>query len=322
MSAEAVLKKDANANTVDFTAPAALASGQIIQLPDGRAGVVAGLVGFAAGEVATAMVSGQFTVAKTASVVGLDGDQAYWDRSANTATPLQATAGADFKLGVFVGDAASADADCVVDLNVSPKYVVSLRDGDAFTSAVVLTAGTPAVTPIVGGVKMTFSATAEAQKCDILSDKSIPVDVPFIVEGKAAIFDIGDDAALDINLGVANATHATDADSITESCFLHLDGTALSILAESDDGTTEVEATDTTVDAVDDTYFDFRIDCRDLEDVKLYVNAVRVLSTSTFKLDAATGPLKLLAHIEKTSDNTTADVRVSHFAIRATDIAA
>ena len=318
---EAILYRHSSPATVKWTAAVAYAAGQLVQVPDGRIGVIAGLQAVAIGETAVAYVEGQFTITKTASIVILDGDKVYWDRSADSATPLKAVAGADFFAGVAIGDAASADTTVVVDLNVEPSYVIdALRDPS--DTVVVLTSGTPAVDMGPGYAKATFSATAEAQKVDIMSKHSIPVTVPFIVEGRVAIYDIGDNAALDINIGLANATHATDGDAITESCFLHLDGSALSILAESDDGTTEVDATDTTVDAVDDTYFDFRFDCRDLEDIQIYINGVLVLGSTVFKLDAATGPLKLLAHLEKTSDATTADVRISHLAIRATDLAA
>jgi hypothetical protein len=126
-------------------------------------------------------------------------------------------------------------------------------------------------------------------------------------------------------VGIANATHASDADTIAESVFLHVDGAdtngAVNILAESDDGTTEVAATDTTVDFAAGTPFEFRIDCRDLTDIQIYINGVNVLPASVFKLNAATGPLKLLAHIEKGANDTLADVRVHHLAIRTTDLA-
>jgi predicted RecA/RadA family phage recombinase len=318
---EAALYRDSSPATVRWTATEAYSPGQIVQVPDGRIGVIAGLESVAIGEIAVAYVEGQFTVAKTSGVVFLDGDRAYWDRSANTATPLKAVAGADCEMGVVIGDAASADATCVVDLNVQPRYVIDALHNPSDT-VLVLTAGTPSLSMGPGYTKMAFSATAEAQKVDILSKHSIPVDIPFIVEGRLAIYDIGDEASVDINVGIANATHASDCDSITESCFLHLDGTALDIKAESDDGTTEVAATDTTVDAVDDTYFDFRMDCRDLTDIQIYINGVNVLPASVFKLNAATGPLKLLAHIEKGANDTLGEVRISHLAIRATDLAA
>ncbi len=319
--AEATLVKDANANTVDTTAWKALTSGEVVQLPDGRAGVVLGLAGAAAGDPVTLLVAGQARLAKTADVAVLNGDAIRWDRSANTATPLNAIADADFLVGVAIADAEAADDVVVVELNAKPVYQIDVFR-DRSDTVIVKTAGSPSITWTPGCAKLAFDNTAEAQKVDILSAAAIPVTVPFIAEGRVAAFDIGDDAALDFNIGVANATHASDADSITESVFFHLDGSALDIKAESDDGTTEVAATDTTVDAVDDTFFDFRIDARDLSNIKLYINGVRVLATSTFKLNKATGPIKLLVHLEKSSNDTTGEVRVAHLAIRTLDAAA
>ena len=325
--AEALLSKDAD--TIDVITPAAgYAAGEVIQLTDGRAAFVVGLLPRVSGDPAALKTRGQVTLAKKAAVVILEGAPLYWDRSAGTVTPLKAVAGADFFIGVAVSDEIAAATTVVVDLNVEPHYTIDIFR-DPTDTVIVLSAGTPAVTMGPGYAKITFSATAEAQKADIMSKHSIPIDpagdvIPFIVEGRAAIYDIGDNAALDINIGLANGTHATDADEITNSLFLHLDGTALSILAESDDGTTEVAAADTLVDAVDDTYFDFAFDCRDLTDIQIYINGVNVLAATEFKLDAATatGPMKLLVHLEKTSDNTTADVRVNKLALRATDLAA
>lgn len=317
---EAVLSKDANANAVDLTAEAAIAPNEVLQLPDGRAAVKLGLASAADGDPIALATRGQFTVAKTSGVVVLKGAPLYWDRSANSASPLRAAAGADFFLGVSTEDVASTTTSVVVDLNVEPSYTIDIFR-DPTDTVVVLTAGTPALQMCPGHARLYFSATAEAQKVDILSLTSIPVTVPFIVEGRCTIKDNGDAAALDFNIGVANGTHATDADSITESLFIHLDGNDLNLDAESDDGTTEVAATDTTVDAVEGTYFDFAFDCRDLSDIKIYINGVRVLSTSTFKLDAATGPLCLLVHLEKTSDDTPGEVRVEKLALRAMDFA-
>lgn len=316
---EAALYKDAD--TITILAPAALASGQVVQLPDGRAGYVMGLKAVAAGDPVEIQVGGQAVVAKTANVEILPGDELRWDRSANTATPLNAIADADFVIGTAVDGAAAADTTVVVALNKRPVYAIDIFR-DRSDSVIVKTAGTPAVTWTPGCATLTFSTTAEAQKVDIMSAAAIPVGVPFIAEGRVAAFDIGDDAALDFNVGIANGTHASDADEIAESVFFHLDGSALDIKAESDDGTTEVAATDTTVDAVDDTFFDFRIDARDLSDIKLYINGARVLSAKTFKLDKATGPFKLLVHVEKSANDTPGDFRVAHLAIRTLDAAA
>lgn len=315
--AEATMYKDAS--TITVAAPAAGVSGQVLQLPDGRAGMVLGLTSYASGDPIEVQVDGQVTLAKTASVVILDGDPIYWDRSANTATPLFAEATADFFIGVAVGDAASAGTTVIVALNVKPVYAIDIFR-DRSTTVLVGTANKPTCTWTPGRVILSADATNEAQKIDVLSDLSIPIAVPFIVEGRMAIFDISAGANPDFNVGIANATHASSADTIAESVFIHLDGTSLNILAESDDGTTEVAAADTTVDAVDDTFFDFRIDCRVLTDIQIYINAVNVLPNSVFKLDKATGPMKLLAHLEKTSSTDTAVMHVAHLAVRTTDI--
>ena len=322
MSAEATLEKDAD--TVDVTADAARASGEVLQLTDGRASVVSGLKAVASGDPMSLRTCGQERMPK-ASVVCLKGAQAFWDRTNNVVTPLQGVTGANYKCGVFLEDASATAADVLVDMNASPVYLIQLQR-DPFEHLLVKTVvgSTTVLMPILevyGGVsRLAFGLTAEAQKLDLLSKNTCPKTVPFIVEGRCAIYDIGDAAALDFNIGLANATHASDADAITESLFLHFDGTALDIKAESDDGTTEVAATDTTVDAVDDTYFDFAFDCRDLAAIKIYINGVRVLSATAFKLDAATGPFKLLAHLEKSADDTPGDVRIANFTLRTFDV--
>ena len=163
---------------------------------------------------------------------------------------------------------------------------------------------------------MIFGTTAEAQKVDLLSTRGFAVESNWIVDGVVNVITNGDAAAVDFNIGVANATHATDADSITESCFLHIDGAAVDIFAESDDGTTEVAATDTTVNFTAGTQFYFIIDGRDTADIQIYINGVLMLPSSVFKLNAATGPLKLLAHLEKSSDDSPGTFSIDRFRVR------
>lgn len=307
-----------------LSAAAAIAAGEVVQLPDGRAGVYAGQNAAAAGDPATLYTRGRFAFAKTASIVLLKGGKAYWDRSANAVHFRPVQADGDFYLGTIAADAASTDTTVDVDLNEKQNLVIEWGKG-IWDSVTVLTAGTviPNTTTGVCGTdpggsntKFTFSATAEAQKVDALSRAAVPIGIKGVFEARVAIYNIGDNAALDINIGLANGTHATDADSITESVFIHLDGNSLNINAESDDGTTEVAATDTTVDAVDDTYFEIWIDFRDNTDIQIYIDGVNVLPSSVFKLNAATGPMKALVHLEKTSDDTVADVRVESIGVR------
>ena len=175
-----------------------------------------------------------------------------------------------------------------------------------------------------GVLKFAFDAVAEAATAALYMQAApIHPSTNPIVEFRLAIFDIGDDAALDINFGLANDTHATDADTITDSIFFHLDGTDLSVLVECDDGTNQTIAVDSTVDLTDDTYARFKIDCTDLSDIKFYIDLeagagyVRVLSTTTFSVAAMTNALTPIVHVEKTSNDTLADVRLDWIRVRA-----
>ena len=98
--------------------------------------------------------------------------------------------------------------------------------------------------------------------------------------------------------------------------FIHVDGNVLNILAESDDGTVEVTSIDTTVNYAEGTYFEVWMDLRNPADIQIYIDGVLVLPSSTFRLDAATGPLKALIHVEKASNDTVAIVDTEFFRVR------
>lgn len=307
---------------------AAVAAGEIRQGADGRAEVKQGQNAAASGDTVGFVTTGIFTVTKAASVVIIDGAPLWWDHSANAATPVPQEGDRDFFLGTAVcpaADAAAADTTVACNINVMPVYKIDLNR-DPFRNVTVKTVvgsttiEIPRIDRWGSTHAMIFGATAEAQKLDLLSEGSFTVNSNWVVEGTVNILDDGDAAAIDFNIGVANATHASNADTITESCFFHMDGNAVDILAESDDGVSvEVAATDTTLDYTLGTPFHFTIDGRNPADIQMYVNGVLVLGSTVFRLDAATGPLKLLAHLEKSSDDTIADYRVTRFAVRTAE---
>lgn len=296
----------AGVDTLDYTPDAAVTGGDVLQLADGRAAHASRDI--AAGALGAVAVAGIVTVAKTANIVLLDGGEVYWDHSAGAAH-YKRGADRDFFIGTLVGDAAAADTTCKVNLNVRPNYDISLADG--FRTLMILTAGTPRLLPNGrAGAQATFSATAEAQKIDALSNEGFGKAANAIVEARITVVDGGDNAALDINVGVASGTHATDADQIANSLFVHMDGNSTNINLESDDATTEVAATDTTLDYTAGTPIDVWFDLRNPADIQCYVNGALVLADTVFTLAAATDPLKLLIHMEKTADDTTANVAV------------
>jgi len=312
MTAEAVPYRDANPH--NLVAAAAMDAGQVIQLADGRAGYVAGLKNASANDSVAVECEGIVTLPKTASIVLLDGGKAYWDHSANK-VHFKPVNDKDFFIGTVVGDASSAATTCRVRLNVRPSYVIDLRGPEGYwTSEATLGLGT---TVLPGGVlQLAFDAVAEAAQAAVYSERTVPISSNPILEARVACFDKGDNSALDFDIGLANGSHATDFEAVTEFVTVHMDGNSLNINAQSDDGTTDVAVADTTVDAVDDTFFEIWIDVRDPSDVQIYIDGVLVLGATVFTLAAATGPLKPIIHMEKTSDDTVADFRLDFMRVR------
>jgi len=304
---------------IDWTADAAYSSGAIVQLRDGRAGQVTADV--ESGRVVAVRVEGLVRVAKTASMVVLPGSKLFWDHSANAAHLLHRN-DRDFFIGTAQEDAASSATTVLVDLNVQPVFTVGFESG--FVSVPINTAGFPfAHGAGREGVNLGFSATAEAQKVDALTHRGFAggsAGAEAVGHFLICVNTNGDAAAVDINVGIASGTHATDADSIAESLFCHIDGNSTNINFESDDGTTEVAATDSTVDFTAGTPFLVQYDLRDLTDIQVYVDGVSVLPASVFKLNAATGPLKCLAHMEKTSDDSPGNVSVLYGGITTAQV--
>jgi hypothetical protein len=126
----------------------------------------------------------------------------------------------------------------------------------------------------------------------------------------------GSNATQDFNIGVANETHTSNADTIAESVFIHVDGGSTNITAECDDGTNETAATDTTIDYTEGTAIAnrvyFTIDMRSPSDIQIYVNGALVLGATTFSVAAKTGTWFLLVHLEKSSSTDVYKVGVDY----------
>lgn len=279
---------------------------EVQQAPTGEAGVYDRATAAAAGAYADLTTVGTFLVAKAAGFVALPGNRAYWDHSAN-ACSYRKNADRDFYIGRFAEDATSAATGALVELNVDPPYDRDLaRDG--FASVLV---GTPAAggfgypVNLGGALVFELTATNEAQKVDALGVDGFATGANAIVEGAFRVISDGAGAVVDASIGVANGTHASDADAITESVFVHLDANNTNVNAESDDGTTEVAATDTTTDYTEGATLACRkevwIDMRNPADVQVYVDGALVLDATTFNVNAAVGPWFLLVHLEKTA---------------------
>ena len=296
-------------DTLDHTPDADRLTAEVIQTSDGRAAVMVHDV--LSGVKGAAQTEGIFLVQKTTSMVFLDGGRVFWDHSANKAHYKKVN-DRDFFIGTAVGDATSASTTMYVNLNVAQFNDIDVnRDG--FLSVPTGTQVVGAfghVKPYGGARAFQLGATSEAQCIDLLSVDRFATGANAIAEVIFRLGTNGSDNTVDLNFGVANGTSTTDADAATEHVLFHIDGGTLTILAQSKDGTTTVAATTTSVSATAGSAVSDRIECwidtRDLTSVKLYINGAAVATGSTFKLDAATGPLGLLAHLEKTTGTATA----------------
>lgn len=305
---ESIHRKDGQ--MVDYTPEAAITGGQVLQLPDGRAAVAK--VDIAAGVLGAVAVSGLVDVLKAASIVILNGTGIWWDHSANTATCIPQFGDRDFYLGVAVGDVVAGATYIRVALNVEASYVIDTRGG-----AGMLTGGGDTVLVANGYLvnrggmlELGFTTAAEAQKSDWLSRRSFPKGANWIVDIMLELATAADDAAADFDVGVSNETHATDFQTAANFAAFHLDGDDLNIDVHSDDGTTDVAPVDSTVDIVAGTPIFLQIDGRDETNIKFYINGVRVASGSTFTLTAASNALKLIFHMEKTSNDSPGVIQV------------
>lgn len=297
--------------TYRLTAGAAVPVGKIFQLPNGRAATYTSGAGAALGDSTPWTDEGQYTVAKKGEV-WLDGDPIWWDRSAAAATCLEPVGAADrdFFLGAAVGDAASADASGVVNLNVQPAWVIDTTRDNGDT-VLVFTAGAPYLFNRGGMLAGGFSTTAEAQKVDWLSDRSFALDANWVVDILLEVVTAPDDAAVDLDVGVGSGTHATNFEDVAQFAAFHLDGDDLNIDAHSDDGVTDIPPTDTTIDWAAGTPVRLKLDGRDPNNVRFYVEGDEVLSgtANLGDIDGASNALFAVIHAEKTADDSPLEFR-------------
>jgi predicted RecA/RadA family phage recombinase len=311
---EAVYVRDWDEQRI--TLQAAVAIGEVWQLPSGEAAVSLAATSSGRNDFETA---GKFTITKVTGIAILAGGRVFWDHSAAKATYRKVN-DRDFYLGVAVEDADTAADTVVVDLNKVVQYDLDLLRDPYVTAPTGTQALGGFLPPQRNGGALTFrlSATNEAQKVDALSKDGFHKNANVIVEFAFAVVNDGGAGAQDVSIGVANATHATDADAITDSVFVHLNGGDVNIYFESDDGATEVAATDSTIDYTEGATnrVEVWMDFRDPADVQMYVNGVNVLTASTFNIDASTATWKLLVHLEKSASTDVYELDIDWFRAR------
>jgi predicted RecA/RadA family phage recombinase len=288
---------------------------ELRQLMDGRPGWMQGANAAAAGDQRDFRPNAIVNIPKTAGIALLAGGKVFFDRSARTAT-FKPNNDRDYYVGTAYRDAAAEDAAVSVILGAKQERIIDLNFPDWITEN---TDGLGVTNLFGNAAKLAFDAVAEVAQAAIVSERTIPPNANPIVEIRFKVVDGGDDAALDVDIGIASGTHATDFEAIAEFVAFHLDGNSVNISAHSDDGATDVPVTDTTVDYALGTTLEGWIDARDRDNVKLYVEGVRVLASTTFQLTASSGPLKAIVLMEKSNDDTPAEIRVLELGVRISE---
>jgi predicted RecA/RadA family phage recombinase len=289
--------------------------GEVRQLADGRAAVFVAKVGTtsaagSAGDYGDFKTAGEYDFPLASSVKLLAGARAWWDHSANNVT-YRRNNDRDFYLGRVSSDSASNTVR--VEINVDARYDWELGR-DPHDTVITGTQGlnTMGVFQRGGAYKFILSATNEAQKMDILGKDGFALGANAIIEFDVDVVDDGAGTVVDVSVGVANATHATDADLITDSLFMHLNANDVNIYFESD----EVTATDSTIDYTAGTRFHVVMDMRNPADVDIYVNGAQVLAATTFNVNASVATWFPLIHVEKTSSTDAYEIDIDGFRVR------
>ena len=309
---------------IRLTAAAAVSAAELRQLANGRPGYYRGSYGIALGSSASFWTSGQATVPKVTGIVLLDGGPVFWDRSERKVT-YRAIGDRDFPVGTVVGDAASADETCTVNFDLPPAYLIDSRV-DAFHSI-------PVGTQVVGGFGypvrlggshlLQLDSQNEAQKIDLFSLAKFSKDSNPIIEIGLRVLSVGSGTTPDFNIGIADATHATNFDSLTQRLAVHLDGNDTSNFLGSTDGTTTVALTDTTTDVTAGYEASVReewwLDLRNPADPQIYRNGALMLGASVFNVSASASEFRLIAHLEKTVSTDTFSVAVDWLRVRTAE---
>lgn len=316
---------------------------EVVEAEDLMGVVCAGAMGvsgpdtsIAAGATGKIEVEGLYQVPKATGQAWKAGDEIRWD-STNKRGNLFGF-GIWRLMGVAAYPAAENATVAYVRLNAAPKYDAGLRyeyldhfrgkSAPAAAASVVdgpwakadtSSAGSPTLTTLDsdagGAIKGLLDNTNEVQNlCLYHGDiKSFDVDDKLLFEARVKLADVA--ASGKFRIGLAGNRN-DDPDAIAQSVFFAQDAAALDLLAESDDGTTEVAATDTLQNLTADTYVHLGMDLRDKSNIKLYVNGERVLSGTTFTLAAYTGKLQPLVQLQKTAATATQSFTLDLIRIR------
>lgn len=150
-----------------------------------------------------------------------------------------------------------------------------------------------------GAASIALTAASEAQDAVLYFGDELIWDIDSLQEIKfRARVSVLPTSGSTLVMGVAG-DHNLDKDAVAQHAWFKLLDTNL--LVETDDGSTDDDDNDTTVDVVNTDWAVYRIDLRDKSNVKFYRNGTRLLPSSTFDLSNYSGGLQPYFSLDKAS---------------------
>ena len=172
-----------------------------------------------------------------------------------------------------------------------------------------------------GVYQMKFSSENQPQQCCVYlaDDCVIPPTKKPIFEARCKITGTftSDDRVV-IGLASARGTGSKDPDSILDHVWFKLEGANTDILVEGDDnGTSDNDDNDTGKDYTPGTFHTFRIDMRDLSDVRFFVDGSQCVLPEKMDVSgmAAGDLLQPFIEIQKDNDTVTHSIDIDYISV-------
>lgn len=165
-----------------------------------------------------------------------------------------------------------------------------------------------------GGFELEFDATAEVALSSLRTPNDIfPVDKGLRLSFDLNITDNGDAGAIDLDAGfgtalTTNSEANIDHADMVQLIALHVDGNSLNLLVQSDNNTTDVANTDSTIDYAEGTAIHVDVCVSPAGLGKIYIDGVDAGDATHANVTLQVLSTSLLAafiNVEKTSDDTT-----------------
>ena len=179
----------------------------------------------------------------------------------------------DVLTSVMRGEAVGFVEDFVGDTGATlpPQWAVNMETAN-ITSDYLSGAG-------MGVYRILSDSTSEGQAGQLTGGDALHINMDNkpVVEFRARFAPAGAaptaDERIVIGLASAHANAEDSLDNVTSNCWFRVEGASLAIVVEIDDGT-DVDDQASGVTLVKSAWTDFKIDCSDLTDVKMYIDGV------------------------------------------------